>query len=220
MIDLRDAIVETIEEEGHHHQANASGVEKQVIGLGIALIKEVETEVDLEIEIKTEEKVDVLLARKRDTRLETVKKEAVEEEEDLDQDLIPGPTEGDIVEETTLDLIPETEEDLEEETLETEGQDLQNLEIEDHPEILVTEEETTKAFHQTPLIVKTAETEGHSEETQKKDSHRIDLLVKTVKKEELKEKVFQEVIPRGMLKEVKEELKETVLTNKKCLKVK
>jgi hypothetical protein len=30
-IDLRDATV-TIEEEGHHHQANASGVEKQVIG--------------------------------------------------------------------------------------------------------------------------------------------------------------------------------------------
>jgi len=48
----------------------------------------------------------------------------VAEEEDLDQDLILGPTEEDIAEETTLDLIPETEEDLEEETLETEGQDL------------------------------------------------------------------------------------------------
>jgi len=31
-IDQRDEMIVTIEEEGHHHQANASGVEKQVIG--------------------------------------------------------------------------------------------------------------------------------------------------------------------------------------------
>ena len=37
--DLRDAIV-TTEEEGHHHQANALGVEKQVIGKNIHLRRE------------------------------------------------------------------------------------------------------------------------------------------------------------------------------------
>jgi len=36
--------VETIEEEGHHHQANASGVEKQVIGKNNHLSREREEE--------------------------------------------------------------------------------------------------------------------------------------------------------------------------------
>jgi hypothetical protein len=178
-----------------------------ILGLGIALIKVAETEADLRIETQIEEREDVLLVRKRVTKPETVKKEMEVEEEDQDPDLTLGPTEGDITEEI-LALIQETEEDLEEETLEIEDQELLNLEeIEDSLETLEeTVEETIEAFLDQCLKAKKVEIDDHSEKTLKTDNPEVGLLVKKAKREELaKEKVFQEVILKQTLKEVKED---------------
>jgi hypothetical protein len=178
-----------------------------ILGLGIALIKVAETEADLRIETQIEEREDVLLVRKRVTKPETVKKEMEVEEEDQDPDLTLGPTEGDITE-GILALIQETEEDLEEETLEIEDQELLNLEeIEDSLETLEeTVEETIEAFLDQCLKAKKVEIDDHSEKTLKTDNPEVGLLVKKAKREELaKEKVFQEVILKQTLKEVKED---------------
>jgi len=188
-----------------------------ILGLGIALIKEAETEADPEIETKTEEKEDVLLARRRVTKPETAKKHKVEEEEDPDLDLIPGLTEGDTAEEMTHVPILETEEDQEEETLETEDRDLLIPEIEDILETPETVEETIEVWVQDHHLIANRvdpkEDRSQGERPLKIDVQEVDLLVKVIlKEEEWKEKVSQEVI-------LKEELKETVLSNK-CLKVK
>ena len=185
-----------------------------------------ETEVDLEIETKTEEREDVLLVKRKVIKPETVKKEVEAVEEGLDLDLIQGPTEGGdtAAEETTLALILEIEEDLEEETQETEGQDHLNLETEDKPDLPETEEETIEAFQDLiHLSVKIAETDDHSGKMalKKETPPEEGLLVKEreVRTEKLlKEKAFQEVTLKE-LEEVKEDSKETALSNK-CLKVK
>lgn len=197
------------------------------LGLGIAQIKVAETEADLEIETKTEEREDVLLVRRRVIKQETVKKEAAAVEEGLDLDLILGQIEeGDTAaEETTLALILEIEEDLEEETLETEGQDHLNPETEDKLDLPETEEETIEAFQdRIPLSVKIAETDDHTGKMalKKETPPEEGLLVKEkeVKTEKLlKEKAFQEVTLKELKEIVKEDSKETALSNK-CLKVK
>ena len=126
-------------------------------------------EADLGIEIQTEEKEGVLLVRKKDIKLETVKNLA-EEEEDLD-----------------LDLILETGEDQEEETQETGDQDQdhqdQDHQINENVEeaemivdlLLVTKEETIEACLDLRLTAKTAETDVLSEETQKTGSQLVNL---------------------------------------------
>lgn len=127
-------------------------------------------EADLGIEIQTEEKEGVLLVRKKDIKLETVKNLAAEEEEGLDPD-----------------LILETGEDQEEETQETEDQDQdhqdQDHQINENVEeaemivdlLLVTKEETIEACLDLRLTAKTAETDVLSEETQKTGSQLVNL---------------------------------------------
>ena len=184
----------------------------------------VETEADLEIETKTEEREDVLLVKRRVIKPEIVKKEEAVEE-GLDLDLIQGPIEeGDTAEEMTLAQILEIEEDLEEETLETEGQEHLNLEIDDKPDLEETEEETIEAFQDLiHLTVKIAETDDHTGKMalKKETPQEVGLLVKEREAKtarSLKEKAFQEVTLKELI-EVKEDSKETALSNK-CLKVK